>query len=82
MVANAPRVVGGFAGVKEGVVFGSRGDVLWVAESATAEYSVELEGVEGSHGVRWGGGVAWTDVRHIMQVHLGDVGWGDVVYFG
>ena len=54
---------GGFAGVDEGGVVSGRGDVRWVAESATAEYSVDIEGFEGSPGVRWGGSVAWMDVR-------------------
>ena len=36
---------GGFAGVNEGGVVGGRGDVIWVVEPVTDEYSVELEGV-------------------------------------
>ena len=42
---------GGFAVFDGGGVIGSRGDVLRVAESATAEYLVELEGAEGLPGV-------------------------------
>ena len=57
---------GEFAGVNEGGVVVGRGDVLRVAEPAKYEYSMELEGVEGLPGVQWGGGVAWTDVRHIV----------------
>ena len=48
-----------------------------VAEVATYEYMVKLEGVEGTSGVGWGGGVVWMDVRHVVQVHLGAIGWGD-----
>ena len=56
--------------------------MLGVAELATSKYYVDIDGVEVSSGVRWVGGVAWTYVRHIVQVHLGDVRWGDGVYFG
>ena len=47
-----------FGGVNEGGVFGGRGDVLRAVESATAEYLVDIEGVKGTPGVQWGGGVA------------------------
>ena len=55
--------------------------MLGVAEPETVKYLVESEGVKGSPGVQWGGGFAWTDVRNIVQVHIGNVGWGDGVYF-
>ena len=53
----------------------SLGDVIRVAEVATSEYALELEGVKVMPGVQWGGGVAWTDVRNVVHMHLGNIGW-------
>ena len=68
---------GGFASVDEGGVVSGGGDVLWVAEAVASEYAVELEGFKGMPGVRWGGGVSGTDVRHVVQMHIGNIRWGD-----
>ena len=51
--------------------------MLRFAEAVASENAVELEGVKGTPGVRWGGGAAWTDVGHVVQMHLGNVEWGD-----
>ena len=48
--------------------------MLWFAESATYKYTVDVEGVKGPPGVQWVGGVAWTDVWHVVKMHLGDIG--------
>ena len=71
------KVGGGFSGVDEGGVNGDGGDVLRFAEAVASENAVELEGVKGTPGVRWGGGAAWTDDGHAVQMHLGNVEWGD-----
>ena len=74
-------ICGGFTGVYEGGFVGGRCDRIGVAELATAEYSVDLEVFKGFPVVLWEGSVACTDVWHIVQVHLSNVGWGDRVYF-
>ena len=51
--------------------------MLWVAEASASEYVVEIEGFKGMPGVRWGGGIVWTDIRHVVHMHLGNIGWGD-----
>ena len=51
--------------------------MLWVAAAEASKYVVELEGVKDTPGVRWVGGVAGTYVRHVVKIHLGDIGWGD-----
>ena len=51
--------------------------MLRVAVASASEYVVELEGVKDTPGVRWVGGVAGTDVRHVVNIHLSDIGWGD-----
>ena len=42
---------GGFAGVDKGGVVSGGGDVLRVAEAATSEYTVDLEGFKVTPGV-------------------------------
>ena len=51
--------------------------MLWVAELATSNYKMDLEGVKGTPGAQWGGNFAWTEVRNVVQIHLSNIGWGD-----
>ena len=71
------EIGGGFVCVNKGGVIGGIDGVLWIAESATPKDLVDLEGVKGSPGVRWGVGVPCTELWHVVQVHIGNVGWGD-----
>ena len=68
---------GGFAGANGGGVVVVRGNVLGVAELATSNYKMDLEGVKGTPGAQWGGNFAWTEVRNVVQIHLSNIGWGD-----
>ena len=56
--------------------------MIRVAEAAASEYAMYLEGVEGTPGARWGGGVSGTDVWHGVHTHIGNIRGGNLVHLG
>ena len=55
--------------------------MIGAAETVIAKDAVYIEGVIGSPGVLWVGGVVWYYICNIFQVHLDDVWWGYGVKF-